>query len=57
MIKKLLLGTLCIAQFSLIAAHDLKQTSNFTEDNGTGYFQNVPKTVIIKTKKIQSKNR
>ncbi|VXB13290.1 MULTISPECIES: hypothetical protein [Chryseobacterium] len=53
MIKKLLLGTLCIAQFSLIAAHDLKQTSNFTEDNGTGYFQNVPKTVIIKTKKFK----
>lgn len=53
MIKKLLLGTLCIAQFSLVAAHDLKKTSNFTDDNGTEYFQNVPKTVIIKTKKFK----
>lgn len=53
MIKKLLLGTLCIAQFSLITAHDLKHTPNFTDDNGTGYFQNVPKTVIIKTKKFK----
>lgn len=53
MIKKLLLGTLCIAQFSLIAAHDLQHTPNLTKDNGTGYFQNVPKTVIIKTKKFK----
>lgn len=53
MIKKLLLGTLCIAQFSLIEAHDLKQNLNFKNDNGTGYFQNVPKTVIIKTKKFK----
>lgn len=53
MIKKLLLGTLCIAQFSLVAAHDLIQNSNFTGDSGTEYFQNVPKTVIIKTKKFK----
>lgn len=53
MIKKLLLGTLCVAQFSLVAAHDLEQTSNFTDDNGTEYVQNVPKTVIIKTKKFK----
>ena len=51
MIKKLLLGTLCIAQFSLISANDLKPNS--IKDNGTGYFQNVPKTVIIKTKKFK----
>lgn len=51
MIKKLLLGTLCIAQFSLISANDLKLNS--IKDNGTGYFQNVPKTVIIKTKKFK----
>ncbi|MCX8531229.1 hypothetical protein [Chryseobacterium luquanense] len=51
MIKKLLLGTLCIAQFSLISANDLKP--NPKNDNGTGYFQNVPKTVIIKTKKFK----
>lgn len=51
MIKKLLLGTLCIAQFSLISANDLKP--NPKNDNGTVYFQNVPKTVIIKTKKFK----
>ena len=51
MIKKLLLGALCIAQFSLISANDLK--SNSIKDNETGYFQNVPKTVIIKTKKFK----
>jgi hypothetical protein len=51
MIKKLLLGTLCIAQFSLISAHELN--TNPKKDNGTGYFQNVPKTVIIKTKKFK----
>lgn len=53
MIKKLLLGTLCIAQFSLIAAHNLKQNSGFISDNGIEYFQTVPKTVIIKTKKFK----
>ncbi|MCD0456882.1 hypothetical protein LPB85_15650 [Chryseobacterium sp. LC2016-27] len=51
MIKKLLLGTLCIAQFFLISAHELN--TNPKKDNGTGYFQNVPKTVIIKTKKFK----
>jgi hypothetical protein len=51
MIKKLLLGTLCIAQFSLISAHDLNPTPK--KDNETAYFQNVPKTVIIKTKKFK----
>lgn len=51
MIKKLLLGTLCIVQFSLISAHELN--TNPKKDNGTGYFQNVPKTVIIKTKKFK----
>lgn len=51
MIKKLLLGTLCIAQFSLISAHDLNP--NPKKDNGTTYFQNVPKTIIIKTKKFK----
>lgn len=53
MIKKLLLGTLCIAQFSLISANDLKP--NPKNDNRTGYYQNVPKTVIIKTKKFKIK--
>ncbi|MFL9833787.1 hypothetical protein [Chryseobacterium terrae] len=51
MIKKFLLGALCIAQFSLISANDLK--NNPVKDNETGYYQNVPKTVIIKTKKFK----
>ncbi|MBO6186505.1 MAG: hypothetical protein J6O88_17750 [Chryseobacterium sp.] len=51
MIKKLLLGTLCIAQFSLISAHDLNP--NPKNDHRIGYFQNIPKTVIIKTKKFK----
>lgn len=51
MIKKLLLGALCISQFSLVAAKDAKPTPK----NSTviGYLQNVPKTVIIKTKKFK----
>jgi hypothetical protein len=53
MIKKLLLGTLCIAQFSLIAAHDIKKNPELKKNNKTEYFQNIPKTVIIKTKKFK----
>ncbi|MFY1046679.1 hypothetical protein [Chryseobacterium sp. GP-SGM7] len=53
MVKKLLLGTFCIAQFSLISANDLKPSPK--NDNAVGYFQNVPKSVIIKTKKFKIK--
>lgn len=54
MIKKLLLGSLCIAQFSLAAAKDVKKDPIPADNNnGTEYFQNVPKTVIIKTKKFK----
>lgn len=53
MIKKLLLGTLCIAQFSFVAAHDIKSAPISEKTSDIGYFQNVPKTVIIKTKKFK----
>lgn len=53
MIKKLLLGTLCIAQFSLFTANDLKKNQILKDNNKVEYFQNVPKTVIIKTKKFK----
>jgi hypothetical protein len=53
MIKKLLLGTLCITQFSLIAAHDIKKNPELKKNNKIEYFQNIPKTVIIKTKKFK----
>lgn len=53
MIKKLLLGTLFMSQFYLTAAHDLRQNPNYINDSETGYFQKVPKTIIIKTKKFK----
>jgi hypothetical protein len=54
MIKKLLLGTLCIVQFSLMTAKEVTPNpSLLTYYNGNEYFQNVPKTVIIKTKKFK----
>lgn len=53
MIKKLFLGTLCLAQFSLVAANDLKQNPAPANSKENRYFQNVPKTVIIKTKKFK----
>lgn len=51
MIKKLLLGTLCIAQFSIFSANEFKK--NPIKNNETGYYQNIPKTFIIKTKKFK----
>ncbi len=51
MIKKLLLGTFCIAQFSFILANDLKPSPGNAK--GIEYLQTVPKTVIIKTKKFK----
>jgi len=53
MIKKILLGAFCIAQFSLVSANESKvinPNSHFTKSE---YFQKVPKTVIIKTKKFK----
>lgn len=53
MIKKLLIGTLCITQFSLITAKDSDKNPDLTKRNRIEYAQNVPKTVIIKTKKFK----
>jgi len=53
MIKKILLGIFCIVQFSLVSANELKAIhphSHFTKNE---YFQKVPKTIIIKTKKFK----
>lgn len=52
MIKKILLGTFCIAQFSLVSAHNFNEnpvsTVNYQKER-------VPKSVIIKTKKFKIK--
>nr|WP_315032554.1 hypothetical protein [uncultured Chryseobacterium sp.] len=53
MIKHLLLGAFCVAQFSFV---DVKEAPNDTKTNTTvshSTFQKVPKTVIIKTKKFK----
>ncbi|MBK1897229.1 hypothetical protein [Chryseobacterium paridis] len=52
MIKKILIGTLCIAQFSLISATSFNEKPT-ERINTSEKFQKVPKTVIIKTKKFK----
>lgn len=42
-----------MSQFYLTAAHDLRQNPNYINDSETRYFQKVPKTIIIKTKKFK----
>lgn len=54
MIKKVLFGTFCIAQFSLAYAHD-NPSPHLTPETGTRLYQQVPKSVIIKTKKFKIK--
>lgn len=54
MIKKVLFGAFCIAQFSLAYAHD-NPSLHPTPEAGTGLYQQVPKSVIIKTKKFKIK--
>lgn len=51
MIRQLLLGTFCLAQFSFAYAKEIPDNSNTTAFYAT--FQKVPKTVIIKTKKFK----
>lgn len=58
MTKKILFGALCIAQFSLVYAHNhngnpLYRTTD--NSNSTTLYQQVPKSVIIKTKKFKIK--
>jgi hypothetical protein len=52
MIKKILFGAFCIAQFSLVYANDSIPV-NSIPGNGTELYQKVPKSVIIKTTKFK----
>lgn len=55
MIKKILLGAFCMAQFSLAYANEIpaEKANNHPLTSYSGNFQKVPKTVIIKTKKFK----
>jgi hypothetical protein len=53
MIKKILLGAFCLAQFSWVSANDLNNINPVSNLRNSEYFQKVPKTVIIKTKKFK----
>ncbi|MFC3158578.1 hypothetical protein ACFOEQ_08570 [Chryseobacterium arachidis] len=55
MIKRLLFGIFCLAQFSLQAANS--KSPNLRSGDKTEFVQQVPKTVIIKTKKKKFKVR
>lgn len=56
MIKKILLGTFCISQFSLAYANEIPVESIHNPlISYVNNFQKVPKTVIIKTKKLKIK--
>lgn len=53
MIKHLLLGTFCLAQFSLAYAKEVPHDSTTDRFITSSTFQKVPKTIIIKTKKFK----
>lgn len=53
MIKKILLGTFCIALVSLVSAHEPENKITHPVEKST--FQKVPKTIIVKTKKFKIK--
>ena len=53
MIKKLLIGTFFIALFSSMNANSFNTTSSIKLKSSSEYFQQVPKTVIIITKKFK----
>ncbi|MDQ0782377.1 hypothetical protein [Chryseobacterium sp. W4I1] len=54
MIKKILLGAFCIAQFSLAYANEKRAVINSSKvSDEVQPFQKIPKTVIIKTKKFK----
>lgn len=58
MTKKILFGALCIAQFSLVYAHNHNGNPPHGATGGkssTALYQQVPKSVIIKTKKFKIK--
>lgn len=53
MLRKAILAVFCLAQFSIISANDLKKNLNFKSNTESEYFQKIPKTIIIKTKKFK----
>lgn len=53
MIKKILMGTFFIALFSTVNANSLSENPIIQSKSSSAYFQQVPKTVIIKTKKFK----
>ncbi|AZA84443.1 hypothetical protein C1637_06270 [Chryseobacterium lactis] len=53
MIKHLLLGTFCLAQFSFAYAKEVPSDSKVHPAITSSTLQKVPKTVIIKTKKFK----
>ncbi|MGG7468899.1 hypothetical protein ACVVIH_08105 [Chryseobacterium arthrosphaerae] len=53
MIKHILLGAFCLAQFSLVSAKEIPNQPETGNMMTTSVFQQVPKTVIIKTKKFK----
>lgn len=55
MIRKILLGTFCIAQFSLVFANESRVVNIHSNPINSEYLQKAPKTVIIKTKKFKIK--
>jgi len=55
MIRKILLGTFCIAQLSVISAKESGNINIPSHPASSEYIQKAPKTVIIKTKKFKIK--
>ncbi|MCU7614029.1 hypothetical protein N0B16_06230 [Chryseobacterium sp. GMJ5] len=53
MIKKILLGAFCIAQFSTVSAYESENKDVHPVEKSI--FQKVPKTIIVKTKKFKIK--
>lgn len=54
MIKQIVLGSLCVINFSMISARDIAFTWD-SEKNTEQVSQKVPKSIIIKTKKFKIK--
>ena len=54
MIKQIVLGSLCVINFSMISARDIGFTWD-SEKNTEQVSQKVPKSIIIKTKKFKIK--
>ncbi|ASW73079.1 hypothetical protein CJF12_01430 [Chryseobacterium piperi] len=53
MIKKILVGALSVTLFWSVNANGFNENTTIPFHNSTDYFQKIPKTVIIKTKKFK----